>query len=198
MKIFKNYLFIGFLTSGLILTGCGDDDAPAEENEEEVIDLVTLTFTPEGGGTSVVATAADPDGGGVADFTLQPINLDVSTTYTLTLSVQNTEEGEDITAEIEEEDDEHMFFFSFTSGVFANPEGDGNVDSRADDVNYTDEDNNGQPVGLSTTWTTSDAASSDGDFRIILKHQPDIKSGTSTSNDGESDIDLTFIININE
>ncbi|MEP1095859.1 MAG: hypothetical protein ABJG78_12160 [Cyclobacteriaceae bacterium] len=198
MKILKNYLLIGFLAAGLILTGCGDDDAPAEENEEEVIDLVTLTFTPQGGGTSVVATATDPDGEGVADFTLQTINLDVSSTYTLALTVQNTEEGEDITAEIEKEDDEHMFFFSFTSGIFANPEGDGNVDNRADAVNYNDEDNDGQPVGLSTTWTTADVASSDGDFRIILKHQPDIKSGTSTSNDGESDIDLTFTININE
>jgi hypothetical protein len=32
---------------------------------------------------------------------------------------------------------------------------------------------------------------------VILKHQPDTKSANSTSNDGESDIDITWGITIN-
>ena len=34
-----------------------------------------------------------------------------------------------------------------------------------------------------------------GTFRIVLKHQPDIKSATSTVNDGGTDVDLTFGLN---
>lgn len=197
MNRFKNYLLFGLIVSAAFVSSCGDDDAPPAENEEEVIDLVRLTFTPQGGGTAIVVDATDPDGEGAADFVLENIDLNTSTTYTLALELQNTEEGENITEEIEEEDDEHMFFFSFTTDIFSDPAGNGNIDSRADDVNYNDQDANGQPVGLSTSWTTSDVASSSGDFRVVLKHQPGIKTATSTAGDGESDIDLTFTININ-
>jgi len=198
MKTFKNYLLAGLIITGGLISSCGDDDAPAEENEEEVIDLVTLTFTPQGGGTAITATATDPDGEGAADFETTDIELEVNTTYELAITIENTEEDEDITEEIEEEDDEHMFFFSFTTDIFSDPSGNGNVDNRADDVNYNDEDANGNPVGLSTNWTTGDVASSGGSFRVILKHQPDIKSATSSSSDGESDIDITWAININD
>lgn len=199
MKHIRNYLSVGLIVTGGLFTSCGDDDAPAAENEEEVIDLVTLTFTPQGGGTAIVATAEDPDGEGVADFETEVINLDINTTYDLSIKVENSEEGENITEEIEEEDEEHMFFFSFTTDIFSDPAGNGNVDSRSDDVNYNDQDANGNPVGLSTTWTTAEVASSNGDFQVILKHQPEgIKTATSTATDGESDIELTWTININD
>ncbi|MEQ6168922.1 MULTISPECIES: hypothetical protein [unclassified Ekhidna] len=197
MKHIKNYLLVGLMVTGGLFTSCGDDDAPAAENEEEVIDLVTLTFTPQGGGSAVVAIAEDPDGEGAADFETEVINLDINTTYDLAIKVENSEEGENITEEIEEEDEEHMFFFAFTNNIFSDPAGNGNVDNRTDDVNYGDQDADGNPVGLSTSWTTSGTVSSDGTFQVILKHQPDIKSATSSSSDGETDIDITWTININ-
>lgn len=197
MKHIKNYLLVGLMVTGGLFTSCGDDDAPAAENEEEVIDLVTLTFTPQGGGSAVVAIAEDPDGEGAADFETEVINLDINTTYDLAIKVENSEEGENITEEIEEEDEEHMFFFAFTNNIFSDPAGNGNVDNRTDDVNYSDQDADGNPVGLSTSWTTSGTVSSDGTFQVILKHQPDIKSATSSSSDGETDIDITWTININ-
>ena len=197
MKHIKNYLLVGLMVTGGLFTSCGDDDAPAAENEEEVIDLVTLTFTPQGGGPAVVAIAKDPDGEGTSDFETQVINLAINTTYDLAIKVENSEEGENITEEIEEEDEEHMFFFAFTNNIFSDPAGNGNVDNRTDDVNYSDQDADGNPVGLSTSWTTSGTVSSDGTFQVILKHQPDIKSATSSSSDGETDIDITWTININ-
>jgi hypothetical protein len=33
-------------------------------------------------------------------------------------------------------------------------------------------------------------------LRIVLKHQPDLKSETSTSDIGESDIDVVFDVNV--
>jgi len=64
-------------------------------------------------------------------------------------------------------------------------------------VNYNDFDGNNLPVGLSTTWETENAGGA-GTFQVILKHQPDIKSATSTVNDGGTDVDLTWIVSIVE
>ena len=131
-----------------------DAEAPECENEEEVIDRVTLTFTPAEG-DPVVAVASDPDGPGPMDLMVEDITLMESTDYTLTIQLENTIEGEDITEEIMEEDDEHLFLFAFGEDLFEDPDGDGNIDDRADPVNYNDMDDNGLPVGLSTSWTTS-------------------------------------------
>ncbi len=190
------------LASLLMLASCDDDD-PEKENVPELITKATLIFTPAGGGTAVTATATDPDGEGVQDIEVDgPINLTAGTTYSLAIELINelvdpSDEEHNISEEVEEEADEHMFFFGWTNSVFSDPTGDGNIGAgnRNDPVNYNDEDDDGRPLGLSTTWTTGTAAS--GTFRVILKHQPDLKSDTSDSETGESDIDVTFTININ-
>jgi hypothetical protein len=61
-------------------------------------------------------------------------------------------------------------------------------------VNYEDEDANGLPLGLETSWTTG--AASSGKFRVMLKHQPALKTTSSTSSTGETDLDTEFTINI--
>lgn len=195
-KLYSYLLLLGFVFTSLFLTSCGDDDEPEEEEVEEVITDVTLTFTPVGGGAAITATATDPDGEGAQGLAVDgPVNLAANTMYTLTIDLRNSIENESITEEIEEEDDEHMFFFSWTDGAFSSPMGNGNVDNRADAVNYADEDSGMLPLGLETTWTTGDASS--GSFRVILKHQPEgIKTATSTANDGESDIDISWTLNI--
>jgi len=49
---------------------------------------------------------------------------------------------------------------------------------------------------LSSTWTTSSTASSGASFTVRLQHQPDVKTATSGSNDGDTDFALTFALNI--
>lgn len=182
-----------------VISGCDDDD-PKKEDTPELITKATLTFTPSAGGTPVVVTATDPDGEGVQNIAVDgPINLAAAKSYTLSIQLINelaapTDAEYNITEEVEEEGDEHMFFFSWTNNVFNDPTGNGNVDNRNDDVNYDDEDANGLPLGLATSWTT--AAASSGKFRVILKHQPDLKNATSTSSTGETDLDIEFSINI--
>ena len=191
----------------VIFTGCVDDDVPPEENEEETITDVTLTFAPTGGaGTPVTATWKDADGEGVGDPVLTPITLAANTTYTLTIDLINAidpNDPESITEEVEEEAKEHMFFFGWTDGLFSNPTGDGNLGAgkRTDPVNYADDDDDPNdpndevfPLGLETTWITGDATT--GDFQIVLKHQPDIKSATSDSTDGVSDVDITWEVTV--
>jgi len=201
MKNFK-FLFSVFLLLGFgLLASCSDDDPEPGDNEEtEVISRVELTFSPTGDGDDVVAVWFDADGDGAGAPTIDDIDLIEGVEYELSLTLTNTlvTPNEDKTAEIRGEAEEHMFFFEFTNNIFADPAGNGNVDNRNDPVNYDDQDANGLPLGLETTWTAGAHTDAAGEFRIILKHQPDIKSSTSTANDGESDIDITFPINIEE
>ena len=101
------------------------------------------------------------------------------------------DEGEDIAAEIAEEDDEYQLFFGFPQGAFSTPAGNGNIDQSSDPINYLDEDGNTNPVGLSTSWTTSTNAKS-GKFTVVLMHQPNDKHATSGVNDGDADFELEF------
>jgi hypothetical protein len=186
-------LSYALLAGTLLFSSCGDDDEPPAVNPEEEITRVELTFTNVADGSDVVSAVwLDEDGDGGQDPTIEPIVLDASKTYDMDILFTNTLETppEDITEEVEEEADEHMIFFAFTDNIFADPAGNGNADNRDDDVNYNDQDSNGFPLGLSTTWSTGDA--DQGTFRVILKHQPDIKSATSTSADGETDVDITY------
>lgn len=173
---------------------CCDTDVPPLENEEEVIDLVRLTFTPSVG-NAVVFEAKDMDGAGAADFTIPKIVLSNNTAYSLSIEVENSQTKEDITIEINAEGVEHLFFFEWTEGVFADPLGNGNVDNRNDAVIYTDVDVNQLPLGLTTSWTTGEPFLA-AQFRLVLKHQPDVKTAISTINDGVTDIDLSWELEI--
>lgn len=197
----KKYSLYALLAAGVLFTGCdNDDDAPEPENELEVITDVKLVFTNDADATDVVeARAQDPDGEGVEELQiLDEIDLDVDKTYTLTFEIFNNLEtpGEDIGKEIEEEDDEHQFFFSFSTDAFSNPTGNGNIDTASDPVDYKDADDNGNPVGLSTTWATSSTPLSGGSFTVRLQHQPEVKTATSGATVGDTDFDLEFVLNI--
>ena len=190
---YLNYALMLTLLGSFLFLGSCDDDVPPEEDEEEIITDVILTFTS--GSSTVTVRAQDPDGQGPQDLAVtEHISLQANTEYVMTIELENTIEGESITEEVAEEAAEHMFFFGFTADIFSSPAGDGNIDARADAVNYNDQDTNGQPVGLSTTWTTGSAST--GTFRVVLKHQPDLKSATSSATEGSSDVDLTWNVTI--
>ena len=177
-----------------------DEEAPGKEDTPELITEVKITFTPTAGGTPVVVSAIDPDGPGVIDLIADEISLNAGTAYTLSIEFFNglldpTEDEYDITAEVLEEADEHMLFFAWDGG-FSEPTGNGNIDNRNDPVNYSDNDSEGLPLGLSTTWRTTDDASTGSTFRILLKHQPDLKTANSGATVGETDVDVEFDLNI--
>ena len=207
MKTIRITLFLSISMVALfLLSGCDNED-PSPENVPELITKVNLKFTPSAGGSVVTVSATDPDGDGVQDIAVDgPINLLKEVQYTLSIELINGlykpgEEGYDITEEVEEEGDEHQLYFGFSDGVFSSPAGAGNIKDNAASVvgtvNYLDEDSNGRPLGLITSWTTKNQIVSSKSFRVLLKHQPDIKSNTSTSLDGETDLDITFTLNIN-
>ncbi|MBC6995125.1 type 1 periplasmic binding fold superfamily protein [Neolewinella lacunae] len=171
----------------VFVAGCDDDDDPVIPNEEEVITDLTLTLTPNiGGPETVVFTFKDADGdGGQAPQITSTGTLAPNTTYTGSLELLNASDPtnvESITAEIQEEDEEHQFFFQVAGGLnltFA----------------YADADDDGNPLGLVTTVNTG--ASSSGNFTVILRHEPNkTAAGISINNPapagGETDIEVTF------
>jgi hypothetical protein len=187
----------------ILFVACSDNE-PQKEDVPELITKVTLTFTPLTG-KAVVVSAIDPDGEGVQDLAVDsPINLEANKTYVLSISLANglaepTSPDYNVTQEVEEQGVEHMFFFGWTGNLFSNPAGTGNISQRQDPVNYFGDansvDQNNLPLGLSTTWTTANSGAT-GTFRILLKHQPGLKSTISTSSDGETDVDVTFELKI--
>lgn len=187
-----------------VLAACSGEE-PVREDTPELITKTILTFTAVGL-PPVVVTASDPDGEGVQDITVDgPITLGMNTSYVLSLQLINGlvtqgQPGYDITVEVEKEGQEHQFFFSWTAGAFSSPSGNGNLDHGTDPVDYSGASNSrdagGLNLGITTTWKTS-ATTTNGSFRIVLKHQPGTKTPNSDATIGETDLDLTFVLQVN-
>ncbi len=193
-RLLKNLSITCLFVVLAFLNSCNDEELPPIENEEEVITKVDLIFDPVAEGDPLTFTAIDPDGEGPLDIETETITLSTSSSYQLFIKIRNEINNVDLTEEIDEEGEEHMIFFGFDDELFDQPDGDGNIDNRTDQVNYIDEDINGLPLGLITGWQTGLAST--GDFRIVLKHQPGTKTTTSGIDQGSTDVDLTFPINI--
>ena len=185
MKYYSLLLFAGLA----LFTACDDEEpiGPGGGGEEEIITTLTYTLTPQSGGDVVTLNFEDLDGNGGNAPTITGGTLAANTTYTGAITLLNASKtpAENITEEIEEEDDEHQFFFNST------------VDGLT--VAYDDADDDGNPVGLQTEVTTGDAAS--GDLTVILLHEPakdaeGVADGDIDNADGDTDIDVTFPVTV--
>ncbi|MBT8324921.1 MAG: type 1 periplasmic binding fold superfamily protein [Winogradskyella sp.] len=178
------YVFILALISVLTLS-CSSDDDPTIVNEEEVITTLRLTLTPEQGGTDIVFQTQDLDGDGPnAPETTVSSPLSASTAYTGTIQLLNELESpaENITLEVQAEDEEHQLFYTLS--------GNGNVS-----ITYTDQDSNGNPVGLNIVLNSGDASTNS--LTVTLRHEPNkdavgVSDGDITNAGGETDIQTTF------
>ncbi len=182
----KKILLFSLFTSLLVLSSCDNDD-PDIPNEEEVITTLVYTLASSDGSDVVELRFEDLDGEGGDAPVVTNGTLQANTTYSgvLTLLNEQEEPAENITEEIEEEDEEHQFFFESTvSGL---------------SVAYNDADADGFPIGLSSVLTTGDAA--DGVLSITLKHDPvkdasGVSDGDITNSAGEIDIEVDFNITV--
>jgi hypothetical protein len=177
-----NYLLLAFVLM-IFAAGCGEDEDPLIENEEEVITSVTLTFTPFAGATeTVVYGFSDPDGdgGSAPNFSYTGV-LQAGAVYSSQVSFGN--ETGTIDAEIVAEGADHQVFIANTADIlFA----------------YNDTDANGDPLGLLTTANVTAAGT--GSLTLTLRHEP-VKSALIgiTSLDvagGETDVEVTFDVTI--
>jgi cell division septation protein DedD len=175
-----SFLLLG--SSTLLLTACKKDKE--EENEEEVITTLQLTFVPVGGGATVTYKYDDPDGPGGSNPTTDEIVLQPNKTYGVAVQLLNktVNPAENITEEVEDEADAHRFYYEPSAGS--------NIT-----VSNFNNDINGVPVGITSTWTTGAAAT--GTVKITLRHyagNPPNKAAADPVNSPKSatDIEVSF------
>jgi len=173
MKIFKYAL----LAIPFLYFSCDDDDTPEEINEEEVITTMIVTLVNHQNGSDVVTMQTqDLDGDGPNEPVLNVSGpLSAGTSYAGSVQFLNEMEdpAEDITEEVQEEDDEHQVFFS-ASGVSM-------------DFVYMDFDGNGNPLG--TQFVLAPLTTGEGNVIITLIHEPD-KPNDNTLNTAGGSIDI--------
>ncbi|WP_405605175.1 type 1 periplasmic binding fold superfamily protein [Polaribacter sp. Asnod1-A03] len=185
MKSFKHVLVLASII--ILAASCSDDD-PVVVNEEELITTVTVTLTSEEDGTEIVLNSVDLDGDGPdAPVVTVSGNLTANTIYTGVTEVFNETEdpAEDITEEVLEEGVDHQFFYTFANGLAL--------------TTYTDDDVNGDPIGITFALTTSNAGSES--LTVSLIHEPNksgsgVVDGSITNAAGETDAEVTFPITI--
>lgn len=187
MNNFKKVSILFLSALAFTLTSCGDDD-PVVVNEEEVITTLTVTLTPDGGGSTVTLQSRDLDGDGPNRPVITDGTLLRNTVYTASIVVLNETEtpAENKNAEITKEADEHQFFYQVTNNLatFA----------------YSDVDGNDRPLGLTFTVTTGSTEGS-GNLTITLIHEPNktasgVSAGNITNAGGETDIQVVFPITV--
>lgn len=166
----------------LVFASCSSDDdaTPEVVNEEELITTMTVTLLPNSGGTPVILQTRDLDGDGpnapVIDVSG---SLTAGVTYNgvIILLNESVNPPEVITEEVEEEAEEHQFFYTSSAGL---------------DVTtaYADADANGNPLGIQFTLTAG--AVSSGTLTFTLRHEPTKPNTGLGDAGGETDIAATF------
>lgn len=181
----RNLKFLSIaLVTAVLFTACSNDDngTPDPVNEEEVITTMTVTLTPDGGGTAITLQTRDLDGDGPnpPEVTVSG-NLSAGMVYdgSIVLLNETKTPAENITTEVEEENLEHQFFYTVSSGLDVT-------------TDYADLDDDGNPLG--TEFTLTAGAVSSGTLTFILRHEPTKPNTGLDDAGGETDFTSTFAI----
>lgn len=170
-------------------TGCDSNEPEEGAGEEEFFTRVVLTLTGADGSTAT-ATASDPDGD-KANIQFTTLQLKPGVTYTGTVSLRDDINNEDVTGEIEEEGDAHLFFYTPVGGVA----------SRLT-VTRLDADRNGAPLGLQVRVVVTPGPAATGTLNVKLAHYEDASDKQAAHTVGnrpgsELELDLDFPVQIN-
>lgn len=179
MNFAKQSLLL-LLPTLLLLNGCNKEEDVAPSIDNEAITTATLQLTNAASTTEVI-TATIENLNTNADFSKATLTLKPNTTYNarVLLTDKTKTPALDVSAEIKKEVNEHLFIFTPVAGLNLT-------------VTITDKDSNPTPgpfpVGLESRMVTG--AASAGKLRLVLKHQPNTKNGTTTP--GTTDLDTNF------
>jgi hypothetical protein len=182
----KKYLAI--LVAAILFTSCKKDEDIQPTDDNELITRVELTFINNATNAIVKYTFQDKDGDPkTAPEKFDKIVLGKGVTYIMSIEVFDDTKSpvKDITYEIDEESDVHLFVYKTTPASLLA-------------VSIMDKDKNGFPIGLSSSAKTS-ATAGTGKFNVLLKHQPilnGVKVKTGQEAGGSTDMDLSFDIEV--
>lgn len=171
-KIALRIFLLVLLTAGLFTVGCKDGgDDTIEENITKVeVHLV-------GGGINKEFKWEDADGDGGNAPSIEDIVILPNVTYTAHIHVYDG--ANEITSEIEDEKNDHLFTFTATGA----------------NLTFSDlsTDGDGKPFGLDSKWVSG--AASTGSVNIKLYHEPTDKTNAAAPG-GDLDFDIVFPVKI--
>lgn len=170
-KITLRNLLFALLATGLFFTGCDKHDHTSEEN----ITKIEVHITGPGFDQKFVWEDADGDGGNPP--TIQTIVLNPNVVYSANLHLYDGDK--EITSEIVQESNEHLFTFLVTGADLS--------------IGALSTDNNGNPFGIESRWTTGNAST--GTVNIKLIHEPSNKNNPANPG-GDTDFDVVFPVQI--
>ena len=183
MKTLKLLTAIFFLST--LLISCNDDDDDIiPVNEEEVITTMTVTLAPVAGGTNITLQTRDLDGDGPTPPVITVSgNLIKNASYNGSIVLLNETEdpAENITEEVEEEAEEHQFFYTIGGALDAT-------------TTYENFDGDGNPLGTEFSLDAGDAST--GTLTFTLRHEPKKPNDGLADAGGETDITATFNVTI--
>jgi hypothetical protein len=182
----------------LFVVSCDKDDSPDPENEEEAITKAVLVVTNTSDNSSETYNfeveghhhdhdddhTDDGDDDDDHEGEHMEVELESNSTYLFEITFFNESDPSnsiDVTKEIIEEADEHVFFYELTDSSIT-------IESAAGDTI----DSSGDPIHLKTEWTTTSVAIVD--IVAYLIHEPITKTGVSTRTDlgGSTDAEIEF------
>ena len=179
----KNILWAALGLSLFTFTSCDKHDHDDHNHEGELITTVKLTLkNTQNASDSTVATWRDLDGDGGQNPTIDTLKMYKGVIYTgkIQLQDQSKNPAEDITTEIKNEANDHLFVYKPSTGAGFT-------------VEITDKDGKNLPLGIESKFTVSSTAAN-GMLNVVLRHQPGTKDGSATP--GSSDVDITFPVKI--
>ncbi len=190
MKFLLKGLAPFLLMSILVVASCdkNEPEEPQIPNEEELITSLYYYLVDPIEEDTVLFSFVDLDGDGGDDPVITNDTLKPNTEYNAYVMVWNELEDppENITEEVEEEAEEHQFFYLVSNGDILQ-------------IAYDDIDPDGYPIGIQTVVNTGDAGSSA--LQIILRHEPakdatGVSDGNIENAGGETDIQVDFTVEI--
>ena len=172
------------ISLSFFLPAC-EGETPPMQNPPKEITTLAYTLIPTGGGADAVLSYEDLDGENGANppsFIIEPLKANTSYNGTIVILNKRVSPAADIGSEVRAEGEDYQLFFETEGGANAS-------------FAYTDQDNNGNPIGLMTTLTTGNPGS--GRIKISLVYQPEkgatgVASGDISNAAGRTDKEVIF------
>lgn len=173
-----------FVVSIASFSACNKKEQP-KPDEQELITTMKLRIT-DGSGFSQTFTYKVENGFGsttAGTVQIDTIKLAPGKIYTVTSELYNDKAAPaaNLTSEVLDENEAHLFLFQSTPG------------SGAGSVSFSNgsKDNNGKPFNQVITFTTGAAGS--GAIQVNLMHAPTDKNGaTPSASGGETDVEAVY------
>ncbi len=180
------YKFFALFVFATLFISCDPKD-PDITNGEELITTLIYEVTDNDSGTISEFIFRDLDGedGNDPVVTVPVLKSNSSYSGSIILLNESVDPTESVDEEVAEEDLDHQLFF----------------DSEILAVAYADTDSEGNPIGLASSFNTGDAGT--GTLKITLRHKPakdaeGVKDNDITNAGGETDIEVTFDVSIED